>query len=58
MSPHDEDELGRETASVRGRDPVRFETIGSKRRTTRAAAKRSSRTAPRKARAETIGFAM
>jgi hypothetical protein len=37
-----EDELGRETASVRGRDPVRFETIGSKRRNKRAAAKRSS----------------
>ena len=26
-----EDEIGRETGSVRGRDPIRFEAIGSKR---------------------------
>jgi hypothetical protein len=33
-----EDELGRETGSVRGRDPIRFESIGSKKGTKRVAA--------------------
>jgi hypothetical protein len=37
-----EDELGRETASVRGRDPVRFDSIGAKRRMKRVAAKGGS----------------
>ena len=34
-----EDELGRETASVRGRDPVRFDDIGARTGKKRAAAK-------------------
>ena len=34
-----EDELGRETGSVRGRDPIRFEAIGSRTGKKRAAAK-------------------
>jgi len=37
-----EDDLGRETGSVRGRDPIRFESIGSKKRTKRVAAAKSA----------------
>src|SRR5512134_2780145 len=37
-----EDELGRETGSVRGRDPIRFESIGSKKGTKRVAAAKSA----------------
>jgi hypothetical protein len=37
-----EDELGRETGSVRGRDPIRFESIGTKR------GKRAAKGAPAK----------
>ena len=36
-----EDERGRETASVRGRDPIRFEDIGAKRGKKGLAAKRA-----------------
>ena len=36
-----EDELGRETGSVRWRDPIRFESIGAKKGTKQAAAKRA-----------------
>ena len=34
-----EDELGRETGSVRGRDPIRFDAIGARTGKKRAAAK-------------------
>src|SRR5512134_1826562 len=37
-----EDAIGRETGSVRGRDPIRFESIGSKKGTKRAAAAKSA----------------
>jgi hypothetical protein len=36
-----EDEIGRETGSVRGRDPIRFDAIGAGRGKKRAAAKRA-----------------